>query len=63
MFHMHIHNLRFGQCIPLAFFKCAVLFFINRGEQIAHLQQQCHNSKCVIFQEGLLKVLKCYNFL
>jgi len=27
------------------------------------LQQQCHNSKCVIFQERLLKVLKCYNFL
>ena len=30
---------------------------------IAHLQQQCHNSKCVIFLERLLKVLKCYNFL
>jgi hypothetical protein len=28
-----------------------------------HLCQQCHNSKCVIFQERLLKVLKCYNFL
>jgi len=25
--------------------------------------QQCHSSKCVIFQEKLLKVLKCYNFL
>jgi hypothetical protein len=25
--------------------------------------QQCHNSKCVLFQERLLKVLKCYNFL
>ena len=25
--------------------------------------QQCHNSKYVIFQERLLKVLKCYNFL
>ena len=25
--------------------------------------QQCHNSKCVIFQERLLKVLKCHNFL
>ena len=25
--------------------------------------QHCHNSKCVIFQERLLKVLKCYNFL
>ena len=30
---------------------------------IAHLQQQCHNSKTMIFQEKLLKVLKCYNFL
>ena len=30
---------------------------------IAHLRQQCHNSKCVIFQERLLKVLKCSNFL
>ena len=30
---------------------------------IAHLRQQCHNSKSVIFQEKLLKVLKCYNFL
>jgi hypothetical protein len=30
---------------------------------IAHLPQHCHNSKCVIFQERLLKVLKCYNFL
>ena len=29
---------------------------------IAHLQQQCHNSKFVIFQEGLLKGLKFYNF-
>jgi len=26
-------------------------------------QQQCRNSKFVIFQEKLLKVLKCYNFL
>jgi hypothetical protein len=30
---------------------------------IAHLRQQCHNSKFVIFQEKRLKVLKCYNFL
>ena len=30
---------------------------------IAHLRQQCHNSKFVIYQEKLLKVLKCYNFL
>jgi hypothetical protein len=30
---------------------------------VAHLRQQCHNSKLVIFQEKLWKVLKCYNFL
>jgi hypothetical protein len=30
---------------------------------IAHLRQQCHNSKFVIFQEKRLTVLKCYNFL
>jgi len=30
---------------------------------MAHLRQQCHNSKLVIFQEKLLKELKCYNFL
>jgi hypothetical protein len=30
---------------------------------IAHLRQQCHNSKCVIFRKRLLKVLKCRNFL
>ena len=28
---------------------------------IDHSSQQFHNSKCVIFQENLLKVLKCYN--
>ena len=32
-------------------------------QHITHLRQQCHISKCVIFQERLLKVLKCYNFL
>ena len=30
---------------------------------ITHLWQACHNSKFLIFQEKLLKVLKCYNFL
>ena len=29
---------------------------------IAHLPQQCHNSKSVTFHEKILKVLKCYNF-
>jgi len=26
---------------------------------VAHLRQQCHKSKCVIFQKRLLKVMKC----
>jgi hypothetical protein len=30
---------------------------------IAHLRLECHNSKSVIFQEKLLKVLKCCKFL
>jgi hypothetical protein len=36
---------------------------IRNSLDIAHLPQQCHNSKLVIFQEKPLKVLKCYNFL
>ena len=35
----------------------------NKRENTPHFWQQCHNSKFVIFQEKLLKVLKCYNFL
>jgi len=30
---------------------------------IAHLRRECRNSKFVIFQEIILKVSKCYNFL
>jgi len=30
---------------------------------ISLICDKCHNSKFVIFQEKLLKVLKCYNFL
>jgi hypothetical protein len=30
---------------------------------IDHSWQQCHNSNYAIFQERLLTVLKCYNFL
>ena len=29
------------------------------NNNIAYLRQQCHNSKFVIFQDNLLKVLKC----
>jgi len=32
-------------------------------EYIVPLEEQCHNSKSVIFQEKLLNVSKCYNFL
>ena len=32
-------------------------------QHIARLRQEYHNSKSVIFQEKLLKVLKCYTFL
>jgi len=35
----------------------------NLFYRIAHLRQECHNSKFGVFQEKLLKVLKCYNFL
>jgi hypothetical protein len=37
----------------------SILYYGN----VAHFRQQCHNSKFVIFQEKLSKVLKCYNFL
>jgi hypothetical protein len=41
----------------------AVVEDISVMKRVARLRQQCHNSKCVIFQERLLKVLKCCNFL
>jgi hypothetical protein len=40
-----------------------VPFWKFRDLKVAHLQQHCHNSKFVIFQEKLLKCLNCYNFL
>jgi hypothetical protein len=30
---------------------------------VAHLRQECHNSKLLFFQEKCLKGLKCYTFL
>jgi len=33
---------------------------LHNFRYIAHLRQQCHNSKSVIFQEKLLEILKCY---
>jgi len=35
---------------------------MGKMHNIAHLRQQCHNSKLVTFQEKLLKVLKYYIF-
>jgi len=40
-----------------------IVYLPDYNPNILHLQQQCHNSKCVIFQERQLKVSKCYNFL
>jgi len=40
-----------------------VLIHQNSFSHIAYLRQGCHNSKSVLYQEKLLKVLKCYNFL
>ena len=38
-------------------------FLLNNCVRIAHLRQEGHSSKSVIFQEKLLKILKCSNFL
>jgi len=54
--------------------RCAVFVFALKYKsmcsicirieiQIAHLRQERHNSKFMIFQERILKVLKCYHFL
>jgi hypothetical protein len=37
------------------------IIWLNAFHHTTHLVQECHNSKFVIFQEKLLKVLKCYN--
>ena len=54
--------MRFS-CTPELLHNAFISFFKWMYIHIAHLQQQCHNSKSVIFQEKLLKVLKCYKFL
>ena len=48
-------------CVSVCVHSCYVLSLFEY--HITHLPQQCHNSKSVIFQEKLLKVLKCYKFL
>jgi hypothetical protein len=58
-------------CVLILCTTLSVNFLILRKIQrdvsinghIAYLPQQCHNSKCVIFQERILKVLKCNNLL
>ena len=42
---------------------CFMYAYIYIYIYIAHLRQGCHKSKCVTFQEKLLKVVKCYKFL
>ena len=54
--------MRFS-CTPELLHYAFISFFKWIYIHIAHLQQQCHNSKSVIFQEKLLKVLKYYSFL
>jgi hypothetical protein len=63
------HNLvqATSKCKPAnGISRCQTLIVVHHlvwSLHIAHLWQECHNSKFVIFQEKCLKVLKCYNFL
>ena len=64
-----LSGMRFWGCVPYIY-TClptnqvsSLKPHCNIWSHIAHLRQQCHNSKFVIFQERLLKVLKCCNFL
>ena len=47
-------------CLPSVHFITSCSY--HNHARIAHFRQKCHNSKSVIFQYHLLKVLKCYNF-
>ena len=62
-------HVRMGYVTRNCSLKCACIQPRDH-EQVAHFPQQCHNSKFVIFQERILKDLKCcnldlkcYNFL
>jgi hypothetical protein len=60
-----LHNLvqATSKCKPAnGILRYRTLIVVYLGA-IAHLRQQCYNSKFVIFQEKCLKVLKCYNYL
>jgi hypothetical protein len=49
--------------VTLRTMLCRVEFFASEWNiHIAHLRQEYHNSKFVIFQEKPLEVLMCYNF-
>jgi hypothetical protein len=51
-------------CIYVCVCICiCICIYIYIYRHIAHLRQECHNSKFVTFQEKLSKVVKCYNFL
>jgi hypothetical protein len=60
-----LHNLvqATSKCKPANGISRYRTLIVVHSLHIAHLWQQCHNSKFVIFQEKCLKVLKCYNFL
>jgi hypothetical protein len=51
------------QCVNSYHQVAEIINIPHMQPYIADSPQQCHSSKCVIFQERLLKVLKCYNFL
>jgi len=67
--NIHSKNLPSSLCIYVYVCVCVYIYIYiyththTHLVHTAHLLQQCHNSKCVIFQERLLKFLKCYNFL
>ena len=73
-----VNYLRFVRALITVFSRCNKLWLMTNVrycqytecmknsayvQHIAPLEEQRHNSKSVIFQEKLLKVLKCYNFL
>ena len=59
----HICHICTKLVYKFLFIKKTNYLHVRNTWYVAHLRLQCHNSKCVIFQERLLKVLKCRNFL
>jgi len=56
---------RMSQKEMSVFWEVIVSLILSKSvyAHVAQLRQECHNWKCVTFQERLLKILKCYNFL